>query len=228
MGNAIAPDPIDGRSMGQVIVRSGYQFRIVDLPIRKVLLHRTHPFVYTGFAGVDLLPAAYKLYPKVFVEALERFKKFGDVSRIPTKNFFFGMEPMEETMVNIGSGKTIIVQLLSIGQVNEEGLRTVFFKVNGQTRNVQIEDRSVEGSKVKNKKKDPEELLEVGSPLQGALSNVLVKRGQEVKKSEALFVIEAMKMETTVTSPADGKVKELVLKNGSLVDADDLIVILTN
>jgi len=171
---------------------------------------------------------SYKLYPKVFVEALERFKKFGDVSRIPTKNFFYGMEPMEETMVNIGSGKTIIVQLLSIGQVNDEGLRTVFFKVNGQTRNVQIEDRSVEVSKIQNRKKDPEDSLQVGSPLQGALSNVLVKKGQEVKKSEALFVIEAMKMETTVTSPADGKVKELVLKNGSLVDADDLIVVLAN
>ena len=35
-------------------------------------------------------------------------------------------------------------------------------------------------------------------------------------------------METTVTSPAEGKVKELVLKKGSLVDADDLIVVLAD
>lgn len=169
---------------------------------------------------------SYKLYPKVFLDALEGFKKYGNISRIPTKNFFYGMEPLEEIMVPIGSGKTIMVQLLSIGHANAEGVRTVFFKVNGQTRNVQIEDKSLDIIKVQNRKKDAEDPLQVGSPLQGALSQLLVKRGQEVKKNEPLFVIEAMKMETTVTSSVAGKVKELVLKPGSLVDAEDLIVVL--
>ncbi len=171
---------------------------------------------------------SFKLYPKVFLEALEKFKEFGDVSRIPTRNFFYGMEPYEETMVRIGSGKTIIVQLLSVGPADGEGLRTVFFKVNGQTRNIRIEDRSLNVTRIENRKKDPDDPLQIGSSLQGAISKVMVKRGQKVKRNEALFLVEAMKMETTITAPQKGKVKAIVLKEGSLVDPDDLIVVLSS
>jgi len=130
--------------------------------------------------------------------------------------------------VSIGSGKTIIVQLLSVGPADGDGLRTVFFKVNGQTRNIRVEDNSLDVVKVENRKKEADDQLQIGSPLQGALSKLLVKKGQVVKKNEALFVIEAMKMETTITAPLNGKVKEVVLKEGSLVDPDDLIVVLSD
>ena len=58
---------------------------------------------------------------------------------------------------------------------------------------------------------------QIGSPLQGALSKMLVKSGQEVKKNDPLFVIEAMKMETIVTSLRDQKVREVVLGEVVLV-----------
>jgi pyruvate carboxylase len=66
--------------------------------------------------------------------------------------------------------------------------------------------------------------LHVGAPLQGMLSNVMVKEGQTVKKNQPLFVIEAMKMETTVTAAADGVIRKTVLEAGMLVEADDLVV----
>jgi pyruvate carboxylase len=40
------------------------------------------------------------------------------------------------------------------------------------------------------------------------LSNVFVKEGQAVKKNQPLFVIEAMKMETTVTAPEDVTIRK--------------------
>lgn len=169
---------------------------------------------------------SWKLYPKVFEEALETFKKYGDVSRIPTKYFLFGMEENEETIISVAEGKDIIVQLLSVGPANEDGTRTVFFKVNGQTRNVDIDDRSLESSKPKNEKRDPDDPAQIGPSLQGKLSRVLVEEGQEVQQNEALFVIEAMKMETTITAPYAATVKKVHLEEGAMVDGDDLVVTL--
>lgn len=169
---------------------------------------------------------SWKLYPKVYEDAWNKHLDFGDVSKIPTKNFFFGMEPQEETIVQIADGKSIIIKLLSIGVPDADGVRTVFFKVNGQTRNIDVTDRSLAIEKVENPKADAGNPNQIGAPLQGMLSKVFVKKGQKVKKNEPMFVIEAMKMETTVTAPHGGEVKSTGLKEGALVNADDLVVTL--
>ncbi len=169
---------------------------------------------------------SYKLYPKVFEQAYNMFKEYDNVSVIPTKNFFYGMKLHEEAMIEIAPGKTILVKLLSVGIPNEDGMRTVFFKVNGQTRFVEIQDKSLEVEKVENPKANPENANEVGAPLQGMLSKVLVKKGQEVGKNTPLFVIEAMKMETNVAATQGGKVKKIALKEGTLVGQDDLVIVL--
>jgi pyruvate carboxylase len=134
------------------------------------------------------------------------------------------MKPHEEAVFELAPGKTIILELLSVGSPNSEGMRTVFFKVNGQTRNVQVADKTLAVQKVENQKADPQDSHQIGAPLQGLLSKVLVKSGQEVKKNEALFIIEAMKMETTVTSNEAGVVKKIHLKGGVMVHTDDLIL----
>ncbi len=56
------------------------------------------------------------------------------------------------------------------------------------------------------------------APLPGKVSNLLVAKGDSVRKGEGLVVIEAMKMEHTVTAPGDGTVKELHYVVGDLVD----------
>ena len=169
---------------------------------------------------------SYKMYPKVFEDTFKKWTEFGFVSRIPTKNFFFGMDLNEETIIELTAGKSIIVKLLSVGPPNENGMRTVFFKVNGQTRNIEVLDRSLNIKKEENQKVENGNPKHVGAPLQGLLSKVFVKKGQTVKKNEPLFVIEAMKMETTVTASSDVEVKIILLKEGVRVSADDLVVIL--
>jgi len=64
----------------------------------------------------------------------------------------------------------------------------------------------------------------IGTPLQGMLSKIFVKAGQEVKKNTPLFTIEAMKMETTITANKDLKIKDITLKEGTLVESDDLVM----
>jgi len=169
---------------------------------------------------------SYKLYPKVFEEAHATFKKYDNVSVIPTINFFYGMKIHEETLIEIAPGKTIIVKLLSIGNPAKDGMRTVFFKVNGQTRFIQVLDRSLNVRIDENKKADLTNENEVGAPLQGLLSKILVKKGEQIDKNTPLFVIEAMKMETTVSSNHAGKVKSIELTIGSMVKQDDLVLLL--
>ncbi|MGP1992691.1 pyruvate carboxylase [Zobellia laminariae] len=172
----------------------------------------------------DLL--SYQLYPKVFTDAYNNHVKYGNVVNIPTKNFFYGMDVGEEIMVELEGGKNVLISLMLKGEPDEAGNVSIFFKINGQLRNVLIKDTSVKVEKQENVKADSADPKQVGAPLQGLLSNVLVKTGQEVKRNQPLFVIEAMKMETTVTATEEGIVAKVQLKGGSLVNSDDLVLTL--
>jgi 3-methylcrotonyl-CoA carboxylase alpha subunit len=55
------------------------------------------------------------------------------------------------------------------------------------------------------------------SPMPGKIVSVAVKVGAKVKKGDALLVLEAMKMEHTLTAPFDGKVVELKARAGEQV-----------
>lgn len=167
---------------------------------------------------------SYKLYPKVFTGAYNHHLKYGNVVNIPTKNFFYGMTPGEEIIIEIDKGKTLLIELISIGDPNDEGKVMVFFKVNGQTRTVAIQDQSIKVEKIVNAKAEKDNANDIGAPLQGSLSAVLVKKGEKVKRNTPLFIIEAMKMETTITASADAIVDQVILEAGTMVEADDLVI----
>lgn len=167
---------------------------------------------------------SYQLYPKVFEKAHENYKLYGNLALIPTPNFFFGMKLGEEILIELEPGKTIIVRLLSVSIPNDEGVRTVFFKVNGENRILEVFDESLNITKLENVKIDASVPEQIGAPLQGSLYKVLVKKGQEVMKNDPLFIIEAMKMESTVTAIKKGKIKSISLKEGSMVKQDDLVI----
>ncbi len=173
---------------------------------------------YTHFR--DFL--SYKLYPKVYTDYYEHQREYGTVRHLPTKAFFYGLEPNEEIIVEIAKGKRILVKFLNYTEPNEEGFRTVFFELNGQARAIQSRDLSIKSEKVAHRK--AKEAHEVGSPLQGSLSKILVKEGDKVKQNDPLFIIEAMKMESTITAAKAGVVKAIHLQEGILVEQDDLVV----
>jgi pyruvate carboxylase len=167
---------------------------------------------------------SYQFYPKVFEDGLKFWREFGDVSVVPTPLFFFGMKPGEDTTIEIAKGKTLLIRLLSIGPVDDKGNRIIYFKLNGQTRAIELQDKSAKVVRIENKKADKANDRQIAAPLQGMLSKLLVKKDEPVKKNQPLFVIEAMKMETTITATADGSVKNLELASGALVNTGDLIL----
>ncbi|MDO6745070.1 pyruvate carboxylase [Tenacibaculum soleae] len=180
----------------------------------------SRPIDFTDFLS-------YKLYPKVFTEAYNKHLKYDSLLNLPTKNFFYGMERGEEIIVELDKGKTLLITLDSIGRPNEDGMVKVYFKVNGQGRTVLIKDESIKIDKVARVKANKSEPKEIGAPLQGMLSTILVKKGEKVSKNQPLFIIEAMKMETTITANEEGVVQELILKAGIMVNSEDLVLKLT-
>ncbi len=165
---------------------------------------------------------SYKLYPKVFEDWHQHREQFGQLHFLPTPPFFFGLSPNEEILVTIEPGKTLIIRYLHMTEPNEQGLRLVFFRLNGQTRAVEIEDKKLNIQVKKHRKAEGER--EIGAPLQGKLTRILVEPGETVQVNTPLFVIEAMKMESTITSPLKGRVKTVLLPENTLVEQGDLII----
>lgn len=71
---------------------------------------------------------------------------------------------------------------------------------------------------------EPQDGGSLKSPMPGQVVAFRVNVGDEVKKGQALAVIEAMKIEHTINAPSDGTVAELLFKAGDLVsDGDELL-----
>ncbi|MGB0862161.1 MAG: pyruvate carboxylase [Saprospiraceae bacterium] len=165
---------------------------------------------------------SWVLYPRVFEDFYNHYQDYGDVSKIPTQAFFFGMQPNEEMQVDISKGKRIIVEFLNNNDLNHKGERLSIFRLNGAIRSVYIKDTTVELDLKLNAKATEEN--HIGCPLQGRLSTILVEEDAIVKVGTPLFILEAMKMESTVTSNINGRIKKIYLKEGELVEQDDLVI----
>jgi len=65
---------------------------------------------------------------------------------------------------------------------------------------------------------------EVKAPMPGMVLKVLVNEGDEIKKGDALLVLEAMKMENIIKSPTDGTIKKIAAIKGVAVEKNQLLI----
>lgn len=167
---------------------------------------------------------AYALYPKVFEQYIDAVNAFGDVSVLDTPTFFYGLKIGEEIEVEIEKGKTLIVKLVSIGEPQHDGTRIIYFELNGQSRELVIQDLTVEVDGSIALKADPSNPNQIGATMPGTVLKVVVNKGSTVKRGEHLLITEAMKMETTVQAPKDGIVKDIYAKAGDAISTGDLLI----
>ncbi|TNE69054.1 pyruvate carboxylase [Celeribacter ethanolicus] len=166
----------------------------------------------------------YLMYPKVFTDYVARHEQYGPVRVLPTKNFFYGMEEGEEISATIDPGVTLEIRCQAISDITETGEVKLFFELNGQPRTVRIKDRSAVASVKANPKAEAGNGKHIGAPMPGVVATVAVASGQAVKKGDVLLTIEAMKMETSITSDQDGTIKAIHVTPGAQIDAKDLLV----
>jgi pyruvate carboxylase len=171
---------------------------------------------------------SHVLYPQVFDE-YERYRvAFSKVSVLDTPTFFYGMKLGEEVAVEIERGKILMIKLISIGEVLPDGTRTIYFELNGQPREVNVTDLSVESDMLKKEKADPTNPNHIGATMPGTVMKILVSEGDKVKKGDHLMVNEAMKMETTVQAPHDGIITRLLVKEKESIATGDLLLEIEN
>ena len=150
-----------------------------------------------------------------------------DLSKLPTSAFFYGLQVGEEIEVEIDPGKILIIKLISVGEPDDEGRRTLFYELNGMPRESIVVDKSLSGSATAARQKgDPNDPSHVSAPLPGMVTEIAVSPGTEVKAGDKLLIIEAMKMLTTISAPTDGTIKDILVKKGVQIDSDDLLVVL--
>jgi pyruvate carboxylase len=175
--------------------------------------------------GRDATPrevVSWLLYPRVFEEFARHQARYGDVSVLPTPAFLEGPKPGEELSVDIEPGKTLLIRLLTVGEPHGDGMRTVFFELNGQPRSVTVADASLAGEVKRRPKATVGDVREVGAPMPGLVVTVAVRTGDKVRKGQKLLSLEAMKMETTVYAERDGTIAEVLVTPGTPVEAGEL------
>lgn len=169
---------------------------------------------------------AYALYPKVFDEYVEFNKKNGDFSRMGSATFFHGLSEGETAEVEIAEGKILLIKLLKVTKPDNEGNRRLVFEVDGYRREIKIKDKqSVAKSEESfTQMADPDNKFDVGASIPGNVLKVLVKEGDVVEENQSLVVIEAMKMETNITSKVAGVVESVIVSDGKQVKSGELLV----
>ncbi len=168
---------------------------------------------------------SYALYPKVYLDFIERQHALGrHVTFLPTAVFFHGMALGQEIHLEIEPGQGLVIRLVALGDVDADGKRTVFFELNGQPRRILVPDRTLGIQIEKHPKADPDDEKQVGAPLPGLLVNHAHAEGDTVTEGERICTIEAMKMESSVTAPSDGRIKTIHVAAGEHIETGDLLV----
>jgi pyruvate carboxylase len=168
--------------------------------------------------------ASHLMYPKVFEDYKKFVQKFGDLSVLPTRYFLSAPQIGEEFHVELEKGKVLILKLLAVGPLSENtGQREVFYEMNGEVRQVTVDDKKASVENVSRPKADASDSSQVGAPMAGVLVELRVHEGSEVKKGDPLAVLSAMKMEMVISAPHNGKVAGLQVKEGDSVDGSDLV-----
>ncbi len=166
----------------------------------------------------------YLMYPKVFLDYMGRHRTYGPVRALPTRTFFYGMEPGEEITAEIDPGKTLEIRCQAIGETDENGEVRVFFELNGQPRVIRVPNRLVKASTAQRPKAEVGNPNHIGAPMPGVVATIAVSSGQEVKEGDLLLTIEAMKMETGIHAERDATVTAVHVQPGGQIDAKDLLV----
>ena len=165
------------------------------------------------------------LFPGPTREFLRHRETYGDVGRLDTLDYLYGLQPGEEHVARIGRGVNLILGLQAIGGADERGMRTVMSTINGSLRPIRVRDHAIEVDVKTAEKADPTRPGHVAAPFAGVVS-VQAVEGDRVEVGASVATIEAMKMEAAITAPVAGVVERLALGAVQQVEGGDLVLVI--
>ncbi|WP_416909041.1 MAG: pyruvate carboxylase [Polymorphobacter sp.] len=220
------PEAFQTRVLGDtpaITVRPASLLEPVDLAAERA---RAEAALEQPLSDTDF--ASHLMYEKVFANFLSLQRQFGPVSALPTPAYFYGMQPGDELAVTIEQGKTLVIRLQAIGDVEDDGRVRLFFELNGQPRVIVVANRAASAHLDTKRTADPSDERHIAAPMPGVVAMLGVEADQKVKAGDLLLTLEAMKMETSITAPRDGTIAEVAVRPGQAIDAKDLLLILSD
>ena len=143
----------------------------------------------------------------------------GKINNAPINGSFIKINDYQYHIIINNTSYNILVM-----KVNSEE-KTLVVKINSVKFNLKLKDKydellqslgmdSLSAKKISN----------VKAPMPGMVVSVLVAEGAEIKKGDALIVLEAMKMENILKSPSDGVVKKIIAAKGKSVEKNEILI----
>jgi len=167
---------------------------------------------------------SYCLYPNVLKNYYAHVQEYSALESLDTPVFFNGLTAGATTEVEIEDGKTLIVKLVSVGELDKDNCRNVIFELNGHRRETLVSDTSEGPAQSTFVLADLNNPMEIGAGIPGMISKLHVAPGDVVAKNDILAVIEAMKMETVIVSKAAGVIDKVLVKEHQPVKVGELII----
>jgi len=108
----------------------------------------------------------------------------------------------------------------------DKGAKTAEIKVNGNSYTIAAKDQfDILLDQLGLSSLNAAKVSEIKAPMPGLVLKLFVTAGSEVKKGDNLFILEAMKMENIIKSPADVTVKTVKIKPGDKVEKGQVLVV---
>lgn len=148
----------------------------------------------------------------------EEFREGNYSTAFIPKNF--KSEFLEEANISIQDNEKVQKdkQLIEV-EVNGKLFNVVVYKTSDKSSSLKTK------SKKKDKNKVDESSTETKAPMASTVVKVLVKQGDKVSKGQTLLVLEAMKMESDISSHREGIIKEVKVKPGDSVPNGETLLV---
>jgi pyruvate carboxylase subunit B len=130
-------------------------------------------------------------------------------------------------------GETYRVKVSGSGR-KTDGRKPYYIRVNDKLEEVSLEpvqeilagvpEAPDEQTGAKPKRPKPSKPGDVAPPMPGRVVQILVGLDDQIKAGDPLLIIEAMKMESRVPAPIDGKVTAILVVEGDNVKTDETVI----
>jgi len=163
----------------------------------------------------------YKL--KINDKSEYKVEKSGDKLLINNKEINVDIQRLNESGYHIINDlKSYNAEVVSFDQE----VKTAKIKVNGNLYTVTAQDQfDILLDQLGMSTMNANKVSDIKAPMPGLVLKLLVSEGAEVKKGDNLFVLEAMKMENIIKSPADVIVKSIKIKPGDKVEKGQVLLL---
>jgi len=120
----------------------------------------------------------------------------------------------------IKEGKSYRVNVIK----TDRSTKTIAVRINRKKYILSVKDKYDEVLEKLGMGNNSKNLKDLKAPMPGKVLEILVNGGQEVKKEQALIVLEAMKMENVIKSPGDGTIKAISVQKGNTVEKNQVLI----